>query len=113
MKRSRSEVAQTSRGHGRRWVITATDYDDEIEKFSVATSLITEAGIIALLQRLASRHLTTGEVLHASMKKTKIAYMELLEPTKKNKPRRTISVGVGSCPKYVAAIFEDHEGGIV
>lgn len=97
--------------HGQRWVVIRYYDDIETEKFSVGTGLITDAGVVTLLQRLFSRDLTCGQILHGSMRKSVPAYMEVLEVDKESEPRKSMSIGAN--PRYVASLYEDHEGGIV
>ena len=93
--------------HSKRWIITGYDGTDKLMKFSILFGMTSEGQIVALLQRLASRHLTPEEVVAASYRKGSVGYSPLLEPLISPRPRRTIQVG--SNPYYVAAIWQSGE----
>jgi hypothetical protein len=92
---------------GERWVVIGYDGNEEIEKFTIASGMMSEAQIKLFLQRLAGRNLSGMELMATVLKKGNPSYSPLLE-TQISRGRRR-SILVGSNPHYVASLWQDGE----
>jgi hypothetical protein len=76
------------------WRIEGMEGDTRTFEVSIPMGSLSEAEIIALLRRLASRHLTAGEIVAASLRKSARGYSPLLEARVESEAGRyTITVG--------------------
>jgi hypothetical protein len=83
------------------WTITGYDSTTPIYN-GEAPSVLTEEEIATMLQRLAARHLSYGEVVAASLRKNLRGYAPLLECNIDRAGKNGNSVTVGSNPHYIA-----------
>jgi hypothetical protein len=84
------------------WKITGYDGTNQIYN-GEAPSVLTEEEIATILQRLAARHLSHGEVVAASLRKTLKGYSGLLECIIDHVGEKGNTVMVGTNPHYIAA----------
>jgi hypothetical protein len=83
------------------WKITG--YDGTTQIYSgEAPSILTEEEIATMLQRLAARHLSHGEVVAASLRKNFRGYSGLLECIIDRVGEKGNTVMVGTNPHYIA-----------
>jgi hypothetical protein len=90
----------------KRWRVQGFDSDKVVLQETIGYESSTEAEIIALLQRLASKHLADHEIINASRRKGDVGYSSELEPTIDRSSQLNISVG--SNPHFVASVFDYH-----
>ena len=90
----------------KRWRIQGFDGDKLLIQETMGYESFTEAEIIALLERLASKYLTEHEIISASRRKGDVGYSCLLEHTIDRSGQLNISVG--SNPHFVASVFDYH-----
>jgi hypothetical protein len=83
------------------WKITGYDGTSEIYS-GEAPSILTEDEIATMLQRLAARHLSHGEVVAASLRKNLKGYSGLLEYVIDRVGEKGNTVMVGTDPQYIA-----------
>ena len=91
----------------RYWRINGYDGTHLIYKRIIPLGLFSEKRIIALLQRLASRHLDCDEIVNSTCSKRNRAYTPLLEPNVEFTKRYIVSVGLD--PRYVASAWTAEE----
>ena len=89
-----------------RWRIEGFDSHKLLIQETMGYESLTEAEIIALLQRLASKYLTEHEIISASRRKGDVGYASFLEPTIDRSGQLNISVGCN--PHFVASVFDYH-----
>ena len=83
------------------WKITGYDSSTPIYE-GEAPSILTEDEIATMLQRLAARHLSPGEVVAASLRKNLRGYAPLLECNIDRAGKKGNSVMIGGNPHYIA-----------
>ncbi|PND22328.1 hypothetical protein CN934_05250 [Ensifer sp. MMN_5] len=88
------------------WLIQAYDGLNLLFSFKVSSSL-SEGEVGALLQRLASRHLTPKEILNASTRRRMKGHNGLLEIRREQRER--IILSVGEDPHYIASLHTEEE----
>jgi hypothetical protein len=88
------------------WVVQGFDGIKSIFAVRLSTE-ISEGDVGQILQRLASQHLTSSEIVGASLHRSHRGYRPLLELRREN-PLRTI-LSVGENPHYVASVHTDQE----
>ncbi|MEA2778568.1 MAG: hypothetical protein QOK29_112 [Rhodospirillaceae bacterium] len=84
------------------WVIRGYDSDKETFKRTLPVGRLSEAEMITLLQRLASRHLEDDEVVTSSLRKNAAWYTSHLEVRSSDGALETI----GSGHHYTAVVRE-------
>jgi hypothetical protein len=97
----RIERAVVKRTMNPPWKITGYDSATAIYE-GEAPSTLTEDEIATMLQRLAARHLSPGEVVAASLRKNLKGYAPLLECHIDRAGKKGNSVWTGGNPHYIA-----------
>jgi hypothetical protein len=75
------------------WVITGHESTASAYQHRIPENSMTEAEVIALLQRLASRHLDIEEVISSSLRTDAPRYSKLLEPVVSRGGKYVIAIG--------------------
>ena len=91
------------------WSIRGYDSTETIYERVVPFGCLSERQVIALLQRLASRHLDEDEVTDSSLKRNSKAYRALLEPHCDVVNATRVMISVGENPYYVASVWEQQD----
>ncbi|WP_309086639.1 hypothetical protein [Chelativorans sp.] len=84
------------------WVITGLKSTESVYKHRIPVDSLSEAEVVLLLQRLASRHLTPDEVVSSSLREDTPGYTPLLKPTDDRGGKYILRVGTDHC--YTATI---------
>jgi len=87
------------------WKIRGYDGDKQVFEQSIPAGSLTDQEMIALLQRLASRHLSDGDVIASSLKKNASGYAPLLEVRRHHWTFAT----EGQPFRYTAAVEDDRQ----
>jgi hypothetical protein len=85
------------------WEIEGWDSTTLIFSRTIPFGMLSEAGMIALLQRLLARHLTPGEIIDASLRRNAKGYLPLLKG-RKHATLEQFTVWVGQNPYYTAIV---------
>lgn len=93
-------------GRKRVWVIEGRNSNDTFFRRTIPHGLLTAPEVEALLQRLASRHLTAAEVLGASMRTRAKSYTALLKVSRETGPNR-FNLWTELDPHYTARAEDD------
>lgn len=62
------------------WLISGFESTESVYKHRIPLGFLSEAEVLLLLQRLASRHLSPDEVVSSSLREDAPGYTPLLEP---------------------------------
>jgi len=89
----------------RSWVIVGYDSTKQVYERRLPEGSLSEAEVITMLQRLASRHLTDDEVVSASLRKNASAHRSDFEVLRNGGGRYALMT-TGN-PHYIASIDED------
>jgi hypothetical protein len=92
---------------GKVWVITGFENSASVYDHRLPIDSLSEAEVLTLLQRLASRHLTPKEIISASLRRDAQGYSSLLEPMPDHGGR--YSVAVGNVCRYTASVEDDRD----
>ena len=77
----------------KRWRIEGYDGDRKFLQNTIGYDGVRESDIVAMLQRLTSKHLSDAEVIDASLPKGMVGHSSSLEPQIDRSGRLTIMVG--------------------
>ena len=84
------------------WLITGSESTESVYKHRIPVDALSEAEVLLLLQRLASRHLTPDEVVSSSLRENAPGYTPLLQPMADRGGRYILRVGNDHC--YTATV---------
>jgi hypothetical protein len=94
------------------WKIVGYDGTKKFFERVLPLGSLSEGEMTSLLQRLAAQHLTSDEIVNASLRRNAKSYAPLLEPQQEARPPPSrFSITVGLSPNYVASVWTADEFG--
>ena len=94
------------------WKIVGYDGTKKFFERVLPLGSLSEGEMTTLLQRLAAQHLTSDEIVNASLRRNAKSYAPLLEPQQEARPPPSrFSITVGLSTNYVASVWTADEFG--